>query len=49
MLQAGGSLIQYDWCPYPDMHGKHHVKMETEIGLMRPQAKEHDFLAVTGR
>ena len=42
--------MQYDWCPYKkrkrnietdtDIQGEGHVKVETEIGMMHPQAKE---------
>ena len=43
-----GLLIQYDQCPYNKMamktQGEDHVMTKTEIGIMLPQAKEHQRL-----
>ena len=41
ILEHGGPLTQYDWCPYKkrrdtntDTLGEHHVTTEVEIGVM---------------
>ena len=50
-----GSLIQYDWCLYKKRRNTEtqrqdaHMKMETEIGVMLPQAKEHLRLPEAGK
>lgn len=52
MRPLGWALSQYDWCPtkkrkFGDRHtwGEHLVKMKAELGVMAPQAEEHQRLA----
>ena len=49
MLIQGGTLVQYDWCPYKkkkrDTEGRNHVKSEADW----PQVKECRGLPEAGR